>query len=66
MQIERSDEQRANADPLRTETLQSIANLTIERFAQSEKQPSKITSIDEGMQIERSDEQAEKAHTPRT
>jgi hypothetical protein len=42
--------------------LSSDSNLTVERFPQSEKDPKPTVSREEGIQIEESDEQPEKAN----
>jgi hypothetical protein len=50
--IDCSDEQKANADLPRLETLQNPSNVKTERFVQSKKQFSEMASIDEGIQID--------------
>jgi hypothetical protein len=52
MQIDRSDEQFANADSPSFEILQSLSNVKIERFVHLKKQELEMLSIDEGMQID--------------
>jgi hypothetical protein len=52
IQIDRSDEQCANADSPSVETLQQLSNVKIERFLQLEKQSSAMVVIDEGIQID--------------
>jgi hypothetical protein len=46
-------------------TLQPDSNVSVDRFLQPEKQRLGIVSIDEGMHIDWSDEQLEKADSPR-
>jgi hypothetical protein len=43
---------------------QPASNVTREKLEQSQKHPAESVSSDEGMQIHRSDSQAEKAHRP--
>jgi hypothetical protein len=47
------------------DSLEPDSNIKVERFLQSAKQWSPTVSTDEGMQIDRSDEQLEKVDTPR-
>jgi hypothetical protein len=56
MQIDRSDEQPANADSPSVESLEPDPNVNTERRTQGEKHDRDIVSIDEGRQIDRSDE----------
>jgi hypothetical protein len=56
-----SDEQLSNADSPRIDTLEPLSNVTLESFEQQAKQPFGMVSIDEGMQIDFSDEQCANA-----
>jgi hypothetical protein len=52
MQIDRSDEQLANAEWPRTESLQPNWNVKFDRFLQWVKHSSEMLSIEQGMQID--------------
>jgi hypothetical protein len=57
MQIELSDEHREKPDTPSTERRLSLSKLTGERLTHSWKQNFEMTSTDDGMQIDPSDEQ---------
>jgi hypothetical protein len=61
MQIDRSEEQSANAAPPRVDSLQPGSNATLESCSQFLKQQPEMVSIDDGMQIDRSDRQSPNA-----
>jgi hypothetical protein len=52
MQIDRSDEQDANAEAPGMESLQPDSNVKSDRFVQLQKQKLESVSIDEEMQID--------------
>jgi hypothetical protein len=56
IQMDESDEQDSNADCSILDSVESVANITIERVRHPEKQYSLIISTDEGIQIDESDE----------
>jgi hypothetical protein len=64
MQIDASDGQSQKRLSSRTETWLPLSNVTSERDAQPEKQLWPIVSIDEGIQIDRSNEQVQKQYWP--
>jgi anti-sigma regulatory factor (Ser/Thr protein kinase) len=57
IQIDRSEEQQANADLPRVESFEPGSNVTVERLRHERKQAIEIVSTDEGIQIDRTDEQ---------
>jgi hypothetical protein len=64
MQIDESDEQHPKAHLPINETLQPDSKVTVRRDLQSEKQYGQRFSTDEGMQIDESLEDAQKAYSP--
>jgi hypothetical protein len=55
----------ANAKRPSVESRDPLSNVTPERVLQTEKQLDESVAIDEGIQIDRSDEENQKAHGPR-
>jgi hypothetical protein len=64
MQTDWSDAQNSNAESPRSEILEPGSNVKVERFRQPRKSSLEIVAIDEGRQIEGS-EQPSNADTPR-
>jgi hypothetical protein len=64
MQINESDEQKENDISAIDESLELDSNVTVERDLQSEKHASPRLSTEEGMQIDKSDEQSQNADAP--
>jgi hypothetical protein len=60
-QIDFSDKQSVNAKSPSFETREPLSNITLERFAHPQKQWLGMISIDEGMQMDCSDKQSQKA-----